>query len=156
MGNRSSDDRGRRQLSDEAAAHVRGLIMSGELRPGTTVRPETVGQALSISTTPAREALQELRVEGFPDLLPRRGFQVTSLTGQEVRDLFQVQALIAGELAARAAAGPTQDEPAELEELHHGPIAAARRKGHELLKEKNRAFNRQVNTMAGSRKYSGH
>lgn len=152
MSNRSSDDRGRRQLSDEAAAYVRGLIMSGELRPGTTVRPEMVGQALSISTTPAREALQALRVEGFLDLLPRRGFQVAPLTGQDIRDLFHVQALIAGELAARAAAGPTHDELAELEALHHELIAAARRNDLDLLEEKNHAFHRQINTMAGSRK----
>ncbi|MFJ6158789.1 GntR family transcriptional regulator [Pseudarthrobacter sp. NPDC092184] len=152
MSNRSSDDRGRRQLSDEAAAYVRGLIMSGELRPGTTVRPEMVGQALSISTTPAREALQALRVEGFLDLLPRRGFQVAPLTGQDIRDLFHVQALIAGELAARAAASPTYDELAELEALHHELIAAARRNDLDLLEEKNHAFHRQINTMAGSRK----
>lgn len=93
--------------------------MSGELGPGTSVRPETLGQAQSISATPAREALQGLRVEGFLDLLPRPGFQVAPLTGQNIRDLFHMQALIAGELAARAAAGPTQEELAELEVLLH-------------------------------------
>lgn len=152
MSNRSSDDRGRRQLSDEAAAYVRGLIMSGELRPGANVRPEMVGQALSISTTPAREALQALRVEGFLDLLPRRGFQVAPLTGQDIRDLFQAQALIAGELAARAAANSTREELAELEALHHELIAAARRDDHAVLEEKNHAFHRQINKMARSRK----
>lgn len=152
MSNRNADVRGRRQLSDEAAAYVRGLIMSGELRPGTAVRPETVGQALSISTTPAREALQALRVEGFLDLLPRRGFQVAPLTGADIRDLFQVQALIAGELAARAAASYTDEDLAELEAVHHELIAAARRNDLELLEEKNHAFHRQLNKMAGSRK----
>lgn len=34
---------------------MRGLIMSGGLSPGSVVRPETVGAALGISTTPARE-----------------------------------------------------------------------------------------------------
>lgn len=148
----TSDDRGRRQLSDEAAAHVRGLIMSGKLTPGSTVRPETVGQALSISTTPAREALQALRVEGFLELVPRRGFQVAPLTGQDIRDLFRVQALIAGELAARAAASPASADLAELEALHHELIAAARRNDHALLEEKNHAFHRHINKMAGSRK----
>ncbi|MCZ9882568.1 GntR family transcriptional regulator [Arthrobacter sp. B2a2-09] len=152
MSNHSSDGSGRRQFSDKAAAYVRGLIMSGELRPGTTVRPETVGQALSISTTPAREALQALRVEGFLDLLPRRGFQVAPLTGQDIRDLFRVQALIAGELAALAAANCTEDDLAELDALHHELIAAARRNDHEVLEDKNHAFHRHINKMAGSRK----
>ena len=152
MSNGVTSKPARRQLSDEASAYVRGLIMSGELRPGASVRPETIGEALGISTTPAREALQGLRVEGFLELLPRRGFQVAPLSGQDIRDLFQVQALIAGELAARAAGTATEDEVAELEALHHELIAAARRADQELLEEKNHAFHRQVNLMARSRK----
>lgn len=152
MSTRSPRIHVRPQLSDEAASHVRGLIMSGELQPGASVRPETVGEALRISTTPAREALQALRVEGFLELIPRRGFQVAPLTGQDIRDLFQVQALIAGELAARAAASATDEDIAELEALHHELIAAASRNNHEVLEEKNHAFHREINLMAESRK----
>lgn len=149
MSNRSS---ARPQLSDEATAYIRGLIMSGELRPGTSVRPETIGEALGISTTPAREALQALRVEGFLELVPRRGFIVAPLTGQDIRDLFHVQALIGGELAARAAAKATEQDVAELEALHHELIAAAARNDHDRLEEKNHAFHREINLMADSRK----
>lgn len=143
---------GRRQRSDEASAYVRALIMSGELRPGTAVRPETIGETLGISATPAREALQALRVEGFLDLVPRRGFLVAPLTGGDIRDLFRVQALIAGELVARAAEDATETDIAELEALHHELIAAARRADHVLLEEKNHAFHRHINLMARSRK----
>jgi DNA-binding GntR family transcriptional regulator len=142
----------RPQLSEKATAHIRGLIMSGELQPGTLVRPETVGEDLGISTTPAREALQALRVEGFLELVPRRGFIVASLTGQDIRDLFQVQALIGGELAARAATKATAQDVAELEALHHELIAAAARNDHAKLEEKNHAFHREINLMADSRK----
>jgi DNA-binding GntR family transcriptional regulator len=142
----------RPQLSEKATAHIRGLIMSGELQPGTLVRPETIGEDLGISTTPAREALQALRVEGFLELVPRRGFIVASLTGQDIRDLFQVQALIGGELAARAAAKATAQDVAELDALHHELIAAAARNDHAKLEEKNHAFHREINLMADSRK----
>lgn len=144
--------RARPQLSDEASGYVRGLIMSGELPPGTAVRAETIGAALDISATPAREALQALRVEGFLELVPRRGFQVAALTGQDVRDLFTVQALIAGELAARAAVSATSEDLAELEALHHELIAASARGNLELLEEKNHAFHREINLIAGAPK----
>lgn len=147
-------DNVRRQLSDEASGYIRGLVMSGELRPGSTVRPEAIGEALGISTTPAREALQALRVEGFLELVPRRGFLVAPLTGQDIRDLFTVQSLIGGELAARAARNPAADTLAELEALHHELIAAAARNNLALLEEKNHAFHRHINRMAGSRKIS--
>ncbi len=143
---------GRPQLGDKAAAYVRGLIMSGGLRPGTVVRPETVGAALGISTTPAREGLQALRVEGFLTLVPRQGFVVAPLSGQDIRDLFSAQALIAGELAARAARNATDIQVRELTALHHELIAAAARDDQELLEAKNHAFHRQINLMAGSPK----
>lgn len=152
MTNHSSRSRARPQLSDEAASYVRGLIMSGELRPGTSVRPESIGEALEISTTPAREALQALRVEGFLELVPRRGFLVAPLTGQDIRDLFKVQALIGGELASRAVTKAGSADVAELEALHHELIAAAARGDLELLEEKNHAFHREINLLADSRK----
>jgi len=147
-----SATRARPQLSDEASGYVRGLIMSGELPPGTAVRAETIGAALGISATPAREALKALRVEGFLELIPRRGFQVAALTGQDVRDLFTVQALIAGELAARTARVATPDDLAELEALHHELIAASARANLDLLEEKNHAFHREINLIAGAPK----
>jgi len=142
----------RLQLSDHAAAHVRALIMSGALRPGMSVRPEAVGEDLGISTTPAREALQLLRAEGFLELAPGRGFTVAPLTGDDIRDLFTTQALLAGELAARAAEAATESDVAELEALHHELIAAARRQDTEGLETKNHEFHRHINRLAGSRK----
>ncbi|MFF2347819.1 GntR family transcriptional regulator [Pseudarthrobacter sp. NPDC058119] len=142
----------RPQLSDEASAYIRGLIMSGSLRPGTQVRPEALGEALQISTTPVREALQSLRVEGFLELVPRKGFQVAPLTGQDIRDIFRVQALIGGELAALATQKATESDLAELEALHHELIAAAARNDEVLLEEKNHAFHREINLLADSRK----
>lgn len=126
--------------------------MSGNLRPGAPVLAEVLADELGMSTTPAREGLQSLRVEGFLDLIPRHGFQVAPLSADDIRDLFRIQALIAGELAARAAASASAHELAELEALHHELIAAGSRGDTKLVEEKNHAFHRQVNLMANSRK----
>lgn len=126
--------------------------MSGALKPGSHVLAESVAEELGMSTTPAREGLQLLRVEGFLDLIPRRGFVVAPLNGDDIRDLFRVQALIAGELAARAAERATDEQVAELDALHHELIAAARRKDSQALEEKNHAFHRHINQIGGNRK----
>jgi len=143
------------QLSDAAAAYVRELIMSGRLVPGQSVKPEFVGRELGVSTTPAREALQALRVEGFLELLPRRGFIVAPLNGDDVRDLFSAHALLAGELAALAAERATEGDLAELDALHHELLAAAHRRDFPALEEKNHAFHRQVNLIADARRIGG-
>ncbi|WP_237565330.1 GntR family transcriptional regulator [Ornithinimicrobium cavernae] len=142
----------RPQLSDEAATFVRAQIMSGKLKPGDSVRVDTIAEALSISTTPAREALKTLRVEGFLDLIPRRGFQVAHLSSADIKDLFTVQALVAGEMVARAVANATPDDVARLRTLHDQLGKAAKANDIAQLEELNHQFHRELNKLGNSPK----
>lgn len=142
----------RQQFSERAAAYVRAMVISGQMLPGSQVRVEQVAEALGISTTPAREALQLLRVEGFLNSVQNKGFIVAALTGKDIRDLFRVQELLAGELAAKAAQNATAEDLAELEALHLELMAAAARKNTELLETKNHEFHRQINQLADAQK----
>jgi DNA-binding GntR family transcriptional regulator len=143
----SSEERNRHrlQLSDEAAAYVRALITSGELQPGDSVRVDSIAAALNISATPAREALKALRVEGFLDLVPRRGFQVAQLTGRDIEDLFTVQALVAGELVSRATRNASDEDIQRLRSIHADLEATD---DVERLEELNHQFHREVNRLA--------
>ena len=126
--------------------------MAGELAPGSSARPEAIGAELGISTTPAREALQLLRAEGFLELSPGRGFTVAPMTGSDVRDLFTAQALLAGELAARAAERATDSDLVALDEIHADLVEAARRHDTVALEAHNHAFHRLINHTADARK----
>jgi len=137
--------RTRPQLGDEAASYVRDLITSGSLAPGTHVRPEAVASEMGISSTPAREALQALRAEGFLDLAPRRGFTVARITGGDIRDMFLVQSWVAGELAARAATNPGEGFVARLTAIHAELTAAASSGDLTALEEQNHLFHRAIN-----------
>lgn len=140
----------RKQLSDEVADYVRQAIMAGEFLPGQSIRADALGEVLAVSATPVREALHALKVEGFLDLIPRRGFAVAPLTGQDIRDIFRAHALLAGELAARAAQNATPEQVAELQALHFELMAAANRDDADLLEQKNHEFHREVYVIAGS------
>jgi DNA-binding GntR family transcriptional regulator len=140
----------RPQLSDEVSSYLRQAIMAGEIAPGASVRAEAVGEELEVSATPVREALQALRVEGFLELVPRRGFMVAPLAADDIRDIFEAHALIAGELSSRAAKLATEDQVETLQALHGELMEAAGRKDHELLERTNHEFHRYVYRMAGS------
>jgi DNA-binding GntR family transcriptional regulator len=107
----------RPQLSDEAAVYIRELIVSGQLRPGAFIRLDRLASALSMSVTPVRQALVTLRGEGFVQLEPRRGFQVSQLREDDILDLFAVQAFVAGELAAHAAGRISDEQIARLKAI---------------------------------------
>jgi len=144
--------RTRPQLGDEAASYLRDQITSGILPPGTHVRPEVIATELGISSTPAREALQALRAEGFLDLAPRRGFTVARITGDDIRDMFLVQAFVAGELAARAATNADDAFVERLSAIHDDLTVAAERGDLTALEEQNHLFHRGINLASGAPK----
>lgn len=145
----------RPQLSEDAANFVREMITSGRLSPGEPVKAEAVGEHLGISGTPVREALQALRVEGFLDLTPRKGFVVASFSAEDIRDIFTAHALLTGELAHRAAKLATADDLAALEVLHNEVCDAVSRENMRLLVERNNAFHGKINDLADARKIVG-
>jgi DNA-binding GntR family transcriptional regulator len=140
------------QLSTEVANYVREQILSGQLRPGSFIRQEKIAEDLELSATPVREGLLALRGEGFVLLKPRRGFMVAPLSADDIRDLFSAQALIAGELAARAVPRLDDLRLDELEAIHQALIEAADSDDPERVEQLNHAFHRSINLAAGAPK----
>ncbi len=138
----------RRQLSDEVASYVRELIMSGRLRSGDFIRQERIAEDLELSATPVREGLLSLKGEGFVQLKPRRGFVVAPLSASDIRDLFTAQALLAGELVARATERIAPDELLELNEVHQALRQAATAGDGDRVENLNHDFHRRINLVA--------
>lgn len=141
--------RRRPQLSEEIAAHIREMVMSGDLRPGEFIRLEAIAARLGTSVTPVREALMLLRGEDMVRQLPRRGYVVAPLSRVDVEDLFAVQARLAGELTRRATGRLDREALAALDELSHSMtdrIDAAQ------LEQSEYEFHRRINTAADSPK----
>ncbi|GAA1232201.1 GntR family transcriptional regulator [Prauserella halophila] len=148
MADTTARTRGKRSLPDQVAAHVRELVMSGQLRFPEFVRLDQVAGDLGVSVTPVREGLLALCAEGLLQLERRRGFMVAPLSGDDVRDLFWVQAQLEGELAARATPRLSDDDLARLEELQRGLADALAEDRVTEIEELNHRFHHLL-AMAG-------
>lgn len=142
-------------LPEQVALQLRERILSGDLRPGTFLRPDRLAVELGVSPTPVREALQALRADDMVRALPRRGFVVAPLERGDVVDLFAVQARLTGELAARAAGSMSAEtlatvraRAAEVDAL----IADGAHGAHGDLAEAEHRFHATLNRAAGARK----
>lgn len=113
----SSTTQPRLQLKDEAATHIRELIISGQVAPGELVRLAPLAERIGSSITPVREALLLLAQDGWVTQEPNRGFRVMTITRGDVEDAYLVQAFVVGELAARAAVLIDEDQIAELRRI---------------------------------------
>ncbi|PXX06280.1 GntR family transcriptional regulator [Mycolicibacterium moriokaense] len=139
----------RAQLSDEVAAHLRAAIMSGALRPGTFIRLDETAAELGVSIMPVREALLKLRGEGMVQLQPHRGHVVLPLSGQDIQDIFWLQATTAKQLAAAATDHITDAEINELDRINDALAAAVESSEPATIAGIEFAFHRVFNHASG-------
>jgi DNA-binding GntR family transcriptional regulator len=102
--------------AQHALEELRRAIVAGELRPGQRVGQEEIADRLGVSLAPVREALAALEQEGQLSYRPRRGYFVTELHLEDLREIYELRTLLEGR-AARRAAPLLDDEALERIEL---------------------------------------
>ena len=75
-------------------------IRSGRLAGGTRLKSEMLATAIGVSRIPVREAIRRLESEGFITVRRNRGAIVTPHGPEEIREIFEIRAVLEG-LAAR-------------------------------------------------------
>jgi len=78
-------------LSEKIAFTIRNNIIKGIIKPGERLVEPKLSEMLGISRTPIREALRLLEMEGFIEIIPRRGAVVTTLTRRDIDDIFIIK-----------------------------------------------------------------
>src|SRR3954470_24510863 len=129
--------------SDLAYGRVRGLILTGELEPGSVINQATLARTIGISTTPLREALRRLKQQGLVELDAHRDARVAPLDAEEARDLLELRLSLDPLAASLAAQRRSSQDIAEmraglsgLESLPTEPTAeqlAAHRRFHAAI-----------------------
>ena len=107
-----------RALYQEVAERLRQQIFGRELEPGSWIDELKLCTELGISRTPLREALKVLAVEGLVTMKVRRGAYVTEMSERDVREAYQLLALLESDAAAQVAAHASEEQLQELQGLH--------------------------------------
>ena len=104
-----------RTVKSTLVEELRDAIILGEYVPGQHLRLEDIATRFDISTTPVREALRDLEVEGLVSIFPHRGAVVTQLSADDLIDIYEVRATLE-EMATRLAVpNMGEDTLAQLE-----------------------------------------
>lgn len=101
-------------IVEAVVQRLRALIVSGDVRPGDRLVEERLTEMFGVSRPPLREALRVLQRDGLVQSLPRRGYIVTPITAQDVREIYSLR--FALERLAIELGVPVQD-PARLEPM---------------------------------------
>jgi DNA-binding GntR family transcriptional regulator len=83
-------------LKDQAYLAIKAAILSMELEPGYPLVESELAEQLGISKTPVRTALHELERDGLVTKVLYKGTYVTEITGDDIREVFQLRAVLEG------------------------------------------------------------
>jgi DNA-binding GntR family transcriptional regulator len=74
-------------LSSVVTDHIRTMIIRGDVPLGAAISERSISAELSVSKTPVREALAQLKQEGLVTIVPQSGVRVFTLSAREVREI---------------------------------------------------------------------
>lgn len=92
----------RQTMSAALTDELRERILNLDIPEGEQLRQDTLAAEFGVSRIPVREALLQLEGEGLVTLSAHKGYTVTALSLDEIRELFDLRALIEVDLLQRA------------------------------------------------------
>ncbi len=104
-------------LGDQAYNAIKEGILSLRFQPGQLIAIGDLAQELAISRTPVREALQRLAQEGLVTIVPFKGALVSTISSDDIREIFELR-IILESYAAKVAATVLTDEEIEQAERY--------------------------------------
>jgi DNA-binding GntR family transcriptional regulator len=94
----------RKTVVEMAVEVLREKILRGDYPEGSALRQDALASDLGVSRIPVREALRQLEAEGLVTFSPHLGAVVSSLSIEEIEELFELRALLESELVRKAVA----------------------------------------------------
>jgi DNA-binding GntR family transcriptional regulator len=105
-----------RGLRDHVQEALREAIISGRFQSGDKLNERLLAAELGVSTTPVKEALQRLQIDGLVRIEPRRGAYVR-FNAEQAEQMMLARAALEGMIAREAARRASDDDLAGLD--HH-------------------------------------
>ncbi|WP_421853328.1 GntR family transcriptional regulator [Oricola sp.] len=107
---RLSVDRSR-PITPQVYDHLRQLIVDNRLGPGARLSESMLADALAISRTPLRAALQQLANEGLVKILPQVGSVVAELDNDRLHEAIFIRAALETAVVRKLASAPFDAGP---------------------------------------------
>jgi DNA-binding GntR family transcriptional regulator len=103
-------------IVDRVSRELRSAVVGGQLRPGETFSITQLCAELGVSHIPVREALRRLEGQGLVEFRHGRSGKVTSISADDLDEIYHLRSVIEAELIKKAARRFTTDDIAALQE----------------------------------------
>lgn len=131
-------------LTDQVHDHLRIAIICAELQPGEKLVEMDIAAQMGTSQGPVREALQRLEHDGLVERRARSATFVTSISTDEMFELFSIRGIIEGFAIRHTAQKITAAQCDELDDLIQKMVQAGEEKEMFALSEQDMLFHRRI------------
>lgn len=135
---------------ERAYAFIKGEIIAGRFASGEFVSEGQIADALGVSRTPVREALQLLERAGFVRVFPKKGAYIPPDDQREMRQVWEARQLIETHCIALVSEKGDEGLAATLESLLEEQRRNADNGDIQAFMENDRDFHRAIVEAAGN------
>lgn len=137
-------------VSEMVYAEIEGAISRCDLAPGSLLSDRRLSEALGVSRTPVREALQSLEASGLVVRRGRSGWGVSEFDERDIRELVELRRLMEPPGLERLAESWEEEKVEELstffDDFEH-PLSEEERVRYH---ERDHAFHRSIVELSGN------
>ena len=105
----------RKSLGQDVFDYLKKAIINQSIEPGSRLVESKIAEMLGISRTPLREALHKLEREDWIEKTPSGGFQVVTLTKDDIEQTFGIRSVLEAYAAKLAAENYNAKDISSLE-----------------------------------------
>lgn len=131
-------------LSDQVYEHLRRAIICADLPPGEKLVELDIAAQMGTSQGPVREALQRLERDGLVERRARSATVVTTISTDEMYELFSIRSVIEGFAIRHTAQTITTQQCDEVDELIQKMAHAGGQNDLPTLTEFDMQFHRHI------------
>jgi DNA-binding GntR family transcriptional regulator len=145
-----------KSLAQRVREEVMRMILFGEIHAGQRLSEPDISKRLGVSRVPVREALRSLEPTGLVTTKVNSGVFVRKLTPEEMRELYEMRALLDAHSARTACGLPAAERKVLIQKLseHMDAMDAAEKVGNTLLYyQENLAFHWETIKVCRNRKF---
>ena len=137
-------------LSDSVYQYLYRGILTGKFKPGERLREMELAERFNTSQAPIREALRKLEQEDLVQSIPFKGSFVTSLSEEEISDIYTVRSSLESLVIQRAVLNITAENEKELAGIIERMYVAAEKKDIAELTINDGLFHDKICEISGS------
>ena len=87
----NTENMSKKGLKEQTYLTLKERMVDCVYPPGSLINEAQLAADLNLSRTPIREAISKLEMEGFVQILPKKGIYVTNITFNDVIQVFQTR-----------------------------------------------------------------